>query len=159
MRSQAKAGASAPPGQESTVPEKLELHQSSRVERRLQGVRAGPQEGGDALRLPGTLTEQLRHGESAPSSLKGCSAHALTRELLGGARAAAPQRGLRGPGSSSGAAWAVAPAEKAAQPGARFQQRRPGSTGRRGHCPGPTLPLRQAEARRAQDSKDAPAPS
>ena len=45
------------PGQESPVPEKEELHQSSRVERRSQGVRAGPQEGGDVLELPGTLTD------------------------------------------------------------------------------------------------------
>ena len=49
--SRAKAGAS--------VPEKQELHQPSLAERRLQGIGAGPQEGRDALRLPGALTEDL----------------------------------------------------------------------------------------------------
>ena len=45
------------PGQESPDPETQELHQPSRAERGSQGVRAGPQEGGDALGLPGTLTD------------------------------------------------------------------------------------------------------
>ena len=36
------------------------------MERRSQGVGAESQGGGDALRLPGALTEYLRHGERAP---------------------------------------------------------------------------------------------
>ena len=56
MRSRAKAGAVSP-GQESSVSEKQDLHQSSWVEWCPQGVRAGPQEGGDVLGLPGTLRD------------------------------------------------------------------------------------------------------
>ena len=46
-----------PPGQESSVPEMQELHQSSRVEWRPQGFRAGLQEGGDTLGVHGKLTD------------------------------------------------------------------------------------------------------
>ena len=104
-----------PPGQESPVPEKQELHQSSWAERHSQEVRAGPQEDGDAVRLLGTLTEQLYTGENAPSTLRGYRMHALTPEQLTGARAAALHRGgcaalgaaRRGSvgGSVEGAAW------------------------------------------------------
>ena len=58
-----------------------------------QGVGAGPQKGGDALRLPGTLTEQLCPGESALSSLRAAAWHRWTREQLRGARTAALRRG------------------------------------------------------------------
>ena len=84
------------PGQESSLPEKQELHQPSRAERHSQENRAGPQEGGDDLGLPGTLREQLHTEESALSSLKDCSAHSWTRAQLGGAQAVARQRGLPG---------------------------------------------------------------
>ena len=130
-----------PPGQESTLPEKQEFHQSSRTERGSQGVRARPQEGGDALRLPGTLTDTCAPGECAELP-KGCSAHGGTRrdpEQLGGARAAAPRRGLRG-----GSANPTAQAPEHWAPG---------------HSPGSGLPPEQAEAGRAQDSKDSPARS
>ena len=43
-------------------PEKQELYQSSRAERGSQGVGAGPQEGGDDLRLPRTLTDGATAG-------------------------------------------------------------------------------------------------
>ena len=49
--------------------------------------------------LPGTVTATARPGECAELP-KGCSAR-RDPEQLGGARAAAPRRGLRGPGSSS----------------------------------------------------------
>ena len=51
------------PGEESPVLEKQELHQSPRVERHSQGVRPGPQEGGDALRIPGTLRDTCALGK------------------------------------------------------------------------------------------------
>ena len=150
------------PGQESPVPEKQELHQSSRAERRSQGVRAGPQEGGDALGLPGTLTDTCAPGECAELP-KGCSAHGMdpgaARRGSGGGSA---RRGLHGPGSSSaaalrqrkrlraegaarlreqlGGARAAAPQEGAARPGARIQQRRPRSTGRRDTAQDPASP-------------------
>ena len=57
------------PGQESPVPEKQELHQPSRAEGGSQGVRAGPQEGWDDLRLLGTLTQHLCPRESVPHPL------------------------------------------------------------------------------------------
>ena len=91
------------PGQESPVPEEQELHRPSRAERGSRGGGAGPQEGGDVLGLPGTVTATARPGECAELP-KGCSAHGGTRRDLkqpGGAQAAAPRRGLRGPGSSS----------------------------------------------------------
>ena len=128
-------------GQESTLLEKQELHQSSWVERHSQGVRAGPQEGQGCPQAPWDTNRHLRPGESAPSSLKGCSGHtAGTRSSSEGL-----SRRLRGEG--------------AARPGARTQQRRPEGTGRREHSPGSGLPAGQGEARRAQDSKYAPAPS
>ena len=74
--SQAEATVSAPG---SGVPrlEEQELHQPSRMNRRSQGVRAGSEEGGLALRLLGALTEPLPTGRAPHprrSSLKGCSA-------------------------------------------------------------------------------------
>ena len=69
MRSRAKAGASVPrkgeprPGEAEASPIFL-----GRGGRRPQGVRAGPQKGGDALRLPGTLTELLRRTQESPQS-------------------------------------------------------------------------------------------
>ena len=59
--SRAKAGASVPRTGEPRL-EKQELHQPSWTERRLQGGGAGPQEGRDALRLPGTLTDTRAPG-------------------------------------------------------------------------------------------------
>ena len=83
------------PGQESSVPEKQDLHQSSWAEWCPQGVRAGPQEGRDALRLPGTLTDTCDPGESAelPKGMQhaprpGSSLEGLGRRL--------PRRGLHG---------------------------------------------------------------
>ena len=136
--------------------EKQEFHHSSRTGRRSQGVSAGSQEGGDDLRLPGTLTDHLRPGRARhtprPSSLKGCSLPGWTREQLrGGSGRGTWGRGLLVQGSSSEAPWVVAPhrrspqppgaaqmqlqqrlrAEGAAQLGAPIGQRRPGSTGRR----------------------------
>ena len=72
------------PGQESPVPEKQELHESSQTESHWQGVRAGPQEGGDALRLPGTLTDTGAPGE-CPELPKGLQCvHGWNQEQLGG---------------------------------------------------------------------------
>ena len=71
-RSRAEAGASVPrtgklrPGEAGAAP-------TFPGGKASQGVRAGPQEGGDALRLPGTLIEHMCLGESAPSSLKAVS--------------------------------------------------------------------------------------
>ena len=98
-----------PPGQESSVPEKQELHQSSWVERHPQGVGAGCQDGGDALGLPGTLTDTCAprrlHHTPRPSSLKDCRAHGWTRSsseglgrrlrMEGAARPGAARRGLQ----------------------------------------------------------------
>ena len=130
-RSQAKAAASVPRIGEPDL-EKQEFHHSSQTGRCSQGVRAGSQEGGDALRLPGTLTEHFGPRESAPhqppSSLKGCSAQRCTLEQLAGGSAGAPWRGagLLVRGNSSEAAprqcrteglhgswgsWEAAPAE------------------------------------------------
>ena len=77
------------PGQESPVPEKQELHQSSWAERGSQGVKARPQESGDVLRLPGTLTDTCAPGR-APHPVaelpKGL------QHLPGGALGAAPRQ-------------------------------------------------------------------
>ena len=121
-----------PPGQESPGPEKQKLHQSSRTERHSQGVGAGSQEGGDALRLPGTLTEDLRTGESChtpgPSSLKGCSAPS----------GASWRRKLRCPGCVIPAAQAPeprVPRDTAQDPALRWDRWKPGGedTGQQGH--------------------------
>ena len=97
---------------------------------------------------------------------------ARPRELQGGSLGgpgawrvgAAPEQLRSGSGRGSAARERLPQRlclEGAAQPGARIQQRRPGSesAGRRGHSPGSGAPREQAEARRAQDSKDTPAPS
>ena len=98
-----------------------------------------PRRGGDAIRLPGTLTEQLHLGESPPtlglSSLKGCSLH------------------LAGPLKSSGAALAEALHRQNCVTG----NASPGAQGLGDTAQDPVLPLGQAEAGRAQDSKDLPA--
>ena len=127
------------PGQESSVPEKQELHQPSQAERGPQGVRAGPQEGGDALGLPGTLTDTCAPGD-APSSLRAAACTAGP----GGTRSSS--EGLGG-GSAEGAAGRERESNSA---GSRAQGAR--------HSPGFRLPG-QAEAGRAQDSEDAPAPA
>ena len=68
-RSQAEAGASVPrtgeprPGDAGAAP-------TFPGGKGLVGSWSRTQEGGDALGLPGTLTEQLRAQESAPSSLR-----------------------------------------------------------------------------------------
>ena len=137
MRSRAKAGVSVPrtgdprPREAGASPIFLGGKAS-------QGVGAGPQKSGDALRLPETLTEQLCPGESALSSLKGCSVAPLD-----------PGAAQRGSDGSSAERWLCG--------GAQIQQRRPGSTGHQGHSPGSDLHPGQAEARKAQDSKDTPA--
>ena len=125
-----------PPGQESSVPEKQELHQSSWVERHPQGVGAGCQDGGDALGLPGTLTDTCAprrlHHTPRPSSLKDCRAHGWTWSSSEGALAEEEDPcgegcGAMGPaqrGSGSSAA------EAAVWPGGGIQQRRHWSTGR-----------------------------
>ena len=78
MRSQAKAGASVPrtgklcPGEAGSSPIFL-------GGKALQGVGAGRQDGGDALGLPGTLTDTCAprrlHHTPRLSSLKDCRAH------------------------------------------------------------------------------------
>ena len=65
MRTRAKAAASVPRTGKTRL-EKQELQHSSRTERRSQEVGAGSQEGGDALILPGTLTDTWPQGEHAP---------------------------------------------------------------------------------------------
>ena len=114
-----------PPGQESSVPEKQELHQSSWVERHPQGVGAGRQDGGDALGLPGTITDTCAprrlHHTPRPSSLKDCRAHGAAgpTELQG-------PRSCRTQSSSEGLGWRLR-MEGAARPGAArrgLQQRK-----------------------------------
>ena len=104
-------------------------------------VEQDARKGRDALRLPGTLTDQLLMGKSALSSIKYCST------CSAGSRSSSEGLGLQIRGD--GAAWL----------GAQIQQHRPGSTGRPRHSSGSSLQLGQAKARKAQDSKDAPAPS
>ena len=136
-----------PPGEESTAPEKQELHQSSRAERRSQGVRAGPQEDGDALRFPGSLTEHLCPGESVPHAAaelpKGLQpANSWTGNNSEGLGRRLHVEGSACPGSSS----EVAPAEEEAPRGEGCPARSSnptallGSTGHRGHSPGSGLP-------------------
>ena len=117
------------PGQESTVQEKQKRHQPSRRERCCQGVGVGPQEGRDALRLPGALTEHLRPRESVPHPPAELST-GLQRAPLG------PGRAGRGSGEGS-----TEEAARPASPGHRIRRSSPG----------------QAEAGRAQESEDAPA--
>ena len=125
-----------PPGQESSVPENQELHQSSRVERRWQGVRAGPQTGGDALRLPGTLTDTCAPGRACHtlrlSSLTGCSRHTT-----------GPGSSLEGLGRvlhrGDCAAWSVNPTVQALEPrrgGTQPRIRSSSRTGRGQEGPG-----------------------
>lgn len=130
-----------PQGQKSPVPEKQELHQFSRMERRSQGVEAW--RGRDVPRLPGTLREELHHGESMP--------HPVAEQ----------PKGLQGsplsPGSNSDCSGRVSPwRELHSQEHyslAQAQEHRvPGDTAQV-----LTLPPGQAEARKAQDSKDPPA--
>ena len=166
------------PGQESPVPEKQELHQPFQAERGLQGVRAGPQEGGDALGLPGTLTDTCAPGECAELP-KGCSAHGgtqsssegLGRRLRGGGCAApgaarpgsgrgrgSVRRGLRGSRSSS---EGLGRQLRGGGCAARERESTSAGSGAQGAGTQPRIPPPpgQAEAGRAQDSEDAPAPS
>ena len=135
-----------PTGLESPVPEKKELYQSSRSERHSQGARAGSQEGQGCPHAPrGTKRGTVPWGEGAThcgrSYLKGCSAG------LGGPGSSSPgcsgrdctRRGLHARRSTFAAVQALEP-------------RALGDTAQH-----PVLPWRQAEARRTQDSKDAPA--
>ena len=107
------------PGQESPVPETQELHQPSWGGKGLTGSWSRTQEGGDALGLPGTLTDTCAR-ESAPSSLRAAARTAGPGAARGGS-GAAPRRGLRGPG-------------------ARIHQRRLRSTGRRDTAQDPASP-------------------
>ena len=95
------------------------------------------QEGGDALGIPGTLTATARPGECAELP-KGCSAHGGTRSSSGGL----------GGGSAEGAAG------REHEPNSSG----PGAQGA-GTQPRIRPPPGQAEAGRAQDSEDAPAPA
>ena len=88
---------------------------------------------------PWDTNRHLRAQESAPSSLKGCSAHGGTRSSSEGLG-----RRLRGGGCTTGSVNPTAQAPEHRAPR---------------HSPGSGLPPGQAEAGRAQDSKDAPAPS
>ena len=83
------------PGQESPVLEEQELHRPSRG-KGAPGRWSRTQEGGDALGLPGTLTDTCALGECAELP-KGCSAHGGTR------RDPVQLKGLGG-GSAEGAA-------------------------------------------------------
>ena len=86
----------------------------------------------------------------------------VSRAQLGGGSGrggGSVRRGMRGSRSNSEGVGQRLGGEASAQPGGRIRQRWPRSTGRRGHSPGSGLPRRQAEAGRAQDSKDAPARS
>ena len=126
------------PGQESPVPEEQELHQPSRAGGKgLAGSWSRTQEGGDALGLPGTLTDTCAPGECAELP-EGCSAHG---------RARSSSEGL-GSGSVEGSAGRERESNSAG----------PGAQGA-GTQPRIRPPPGQAEAGRAQDSEDAPAPS
>ena len=142
-RNWAKSSASVPKTGEPGL-EKQEFHHSSRTGRRSQGVRTGPQEGRDALRLPGT-NSTCTPGR-APHTQK------WLRQRLREEGAARPLEQL-GSGSSRGSV------QKGLRRERESDSAGPGSTGRRGSSPGSSLPWGQAEARRAQDSKDTPAPS
>ena len=104
----------------------------------LAGSWSRTQEGGDALRLPGTLTGTCARGECAELP-KGCSAHCGTRSSSEGLG-----RRLRGGGCA-----------------ARERDSTSAGSGAQGAGTQPRIrpPPGQAEAGRAQDSEDAPAPS
>ena len=134
-----------PPGQESTVPKKQELYQPSQSESRSQGARAGSQKGQGCPHAPrGTKRGTAPWGEGAThcrqSYLKGCS------PCLEGPGSSSPgcsgsdctRRGLHGCRSTFAAVQALEP-------------RALGDTAQHS-----VLPWGQAEARRTQDSKDAP---
>ena len=141
MRSRAKARWQVPPGQESPVPEKQVLHQSSRTETYSQGTRAGSQEGQWSPQVPGvtkrgTAPQGRAHHTPWTSSLNGCGKRPAAP---GAAQAAAPHRGLH-------------------CRRARFQWRRPWSPGHWGTQPRiRCFHPGQAEARRTQDKEDTPA--
>ena len=131
-------------GQESPVLEKQELHQTSRMERGRRELEQDPRRGGDALRLPATLTELLRPGERAPHP---------AAELPNGLQRAQGWTQEQHRGSSVGGSL---------RRGLRSGERDSNSTGSGAQGTGDTaqdlaLPLGQAEAGRAQDSKNAPA--
>ena len=182
MRSRAKAGASAP-RTGSHRPREAGAAPTFPGGKGLAGRWSRTQEGGDALGLPGTVTATARPGECAELP-KGCSAHGGTRRdpeqlkglgrRLRGGGCAAPgaarrgsgrgrgsvRRGLRGSRSSSGGLGRRLRGEAAARRGRERESNSAGVEHRApGHSPGSGLPPGQAEARRAQDSKDTPAPS
>ena len=132
------------PGQESPVPQKQGLHQSSRAERRWQEARAGSQEGRGCPQTPRDTNRHLLPGESAghtlqPSSLKGCSVpHGAQEQLGGSSGGGSVRRGLLGPERDSNSTG-------------------PGAQGAGDTAQNPALPPGQAEAGKAQDSKDTPA--
>ena len=127
------------PGQESPVPEEQELHRPSGG-KGLAGRWSRTREGGDALGFPETVTATARPGECAELP-KGCSAH-------GGTRRDREQLGGLGGGSAEGAAGRERESTSAG----------PGAQGA-GTQPRIRPPPGQAEAGRAQDSKDTPTPS
>ena len=118
-RSQAKAAGREPPGQESPVPEKQELHQSSRMERVSQGTQAGPQEGrGCPQTSRGTNRGPAPQGRVRHtlqlSSLKGWSGHTVgpRSSCSGGSGGGSTPRGLRGPRSAIAAAQEPEPSAR-----------------------------------------------
>ena len=138
-RSRAEAGASVPrtgeprPGGAGAAP-------TFPGGKGLAGSWSRTQEGGDALGLPGTVTATARPGECAELP-KGCSAHGGTR------RDPEQLKGLGG-GSAEGAVG-------------RERESTSAGSGAQGAGTQPRIrpPPGQAEAGRAQDSEDAPAPA
>ena len=125
------------PGQESPVPEGQELHRPSRAERGSREVEQDPG-GRGCPQAPGDTDRGTAPRESAPSSLRAA------------ARTAGPGAARVGSGGGS--------TEGAARPGANPTAQAPEHWSP-GHSPESSLPPGQAEAGRAQDSKDAPAPA
>ena len=113
-----------------------------------QGNRAEPQEGRDTSSLPGSLTEEVRLGESPlhtrPSSVKGWSAPGGASGRRSGSSSSG-RRGLCPAAFGSRSPGSMIPAVQAPDPGCRGTQL--------GSCTSP----RTGGGGRAQDSEDAPA--
>ena len=112
---------------------------------------------GEYLLILYTLSPLTSPGTGPSSSSSGGGACCADFQVLalGGAALPLPSAGLSGgclPHEAPGRIATVVA-------GARIQQRRPRSTGRRDTAQDPASPPGPAETRRAQDSKDAPAPS
>uniref|UniRef100_A0A8C0LHG6 Uncharacterized protein n=1 Tax=Canis lupus dingo TaxID=286419 RepID=A0A8C0LHG6_CANLU len=158
------------PGQESPVPETQELHRPSRAERGSRGVGAGPRREGIPSGSPGhSLRAAAR--TAGPGAARGARAAAPRRGLRGGGCAApgaarpgsgrgrgSVQRGLRGSRSSS---EGLGRRLRGGGCTARERESNSAGSGAQGAGTQPRIrpPPGQAEAGRAQDSEDAPAPS